>query len=267
VLTGNGGDELTSGSNYLFLHRLLRGDPRGVFEIAAHCKRHGLSFPQHVYALLLRPFIPAKLRQALRQRRSASGAHPHPWPKWINETAARELNLEQRLYASPALSPWHAARADRAQLLESHEHTSLAATYAALAAPLGMEARHPFADRRLIEFAFALPETMSAQGDFNKRLLREATRELLPRVVTERADKTQFSAVYGHRLEAQRSYIDEALSHPYLADTGVLDTNTLRAEFWQDRRSRQELDMAELYCVLSLQLWLSLHFRPHQVPG
>lgn len=122
-----------------------------------------------------------------------------------------------------------------------------------------MEARHSFADRRVVELAFLLPETAWAQGDYDKWLLHEATRTLLPQGVTTRIEKTQFGAVYGHRLKQQREYIDHALSHSYLQDLGLVDTTKLRAALWSDHAQRGELHMAELFCVLTIQVWLSLH--------
>jgi asparagine synthase (glutamine-hydrolysing) len=54
-----------------------------------------------------------------------------------------------------------------------------------VASSQGVEARVPFLDHRLVEFLAAIPEPLHAPLFFNKAILREAARRLLPRRFTE----------------------------------------------------------------------------------
>jgi len=55
-----------------------------------------------------------------------------------------------------------------------------------------VEARVPFLDRRLVEFAFTLPDTFKVGGGERKRILRDYARRHLPSEVTERPDRMGF---------------------------------------------------------------------------
>lgn len=56
-----------------------------------------------------------------------------------------------------------------------------------------VEARVPYLDRRLVEFAFSLPDAFKVGGGERKRVLRDCARGLsLPREITERADRMGF---------------------------------------------------------------------------
>jgi asparagine synthase (glutamine-hydrolysing) len=56
-----------------------------------------------------------------------------------------------------------------------------------------VEARVPYLDRRLVEFAFSLPDTFKVGGGERKRILRDCARDLsLSPEITERADRMGF---------------------------------------------------------------------------
>lgn len=55
-----------------------------------------------------------------------------------------------------------------------------------------VEARVPFLDHRLVEFAFSLPREWKLRGGLNKLLLREAMRGRIPDSVVSRRDKMGF---------------------------------------------------------------------------
>jgi asparagine synthase (glutamine-hydrolysing) len=55
-----------------------------------------------------------------------------------------------------------------------------------------VEARVPFLDYRLVEFVMGLPESYKIAGGITKRVLRQATLELLPEKVRQRMDKLGF---------------------------------------------------------------------------
>ncbi len=61
---------------------------------------------------------------------------------------------------------------------------------------LGREERHPFFDRRLAEFAFALPERQRSHRGLVKVLLRNALRGRLPESVIERTAQAEFTPMF-----------------------------------------------------------------------
>jgi asparagine synthase (glutamine-hydrolysing) len=60
-----------------------------------------------------------------------------------------------------------------------------------------VEARVPYFDRKLVEFAFSLPDDYKVDGSQRKRILRDVARSLLPPAVTERPERLGFAVPDG----------------------------------------------------------------------
>lgn len=89
-----------------------------------------------------------------------------------------------------------------------------------------MEARPPFLDHHLAEFAATLPPSMRIRGQKEKYVLREAMKGLLPRVLYER-EKFAFMAPPAHteqaKLDAMNALAERYLNPDALAESGLLD--------------------------------------------
>jgi asparagine synthase (glutamine-hydrolysing) len=68
------------------------------------------------------------------------------------------------------------------------------------AAGFGLEERHPFLDRRIAEFALAIPEEQRWRGRYPKYVLRQAMKGLLPERIRTRTTKADFSHVFADVL-------------------------------------------------------------------
>lgn len=81
-----------------------------------------------------------------------------------------------------------------------------------------VEARVPFLDHRLVDYAFALPSHFKMRGGYTKRVLRDAMKGTLPEPIRMRALKMGF-ATPERRWQAGplRPLVDEALHDPRLA--------------------------------------------------
>lgn len=97
-----------------------------------------------------------------------------------------------------------------------------------------MEARPPFLDHHLAEFATQLPPSMRIKGRTEKYVLREAMKGLLPKVLYER-EKFAFMAPPAHtdpqKWAAMKTLADRYLSDAAIADAGLLDAAGVRALF------------------------------------
>jgi asparagine synthase (glutamine-hydrolysing) len=87
----------------------------------------------------------------------------------------------------------------------------------------GLEVRHPFYDRRLVEFCLTMPEEQRWRGDITRVMVRRAMKGMLPESVLNRHTKGNFSSelvrhlrqpevrkVLGSSLLAARGYVDQA---------------------------------------------------------
>ena len=97
-----------------------------------------------------------------------------------------------------------------------------------------MEARPPFLDHHLAEFATQLPPSLRIKGKTEKYVLREAMKGLLPRVLYER-EKFAFMAPPAHtdpkKWAAMKALADRYLSDQAIDAAGLLDRSGVRTLF------------------------------------
>jgi asparagine synthase (glutamine-hydrolysing) len=80
-----------------------------------------------------------------------------------------------------------------AWLLESGERSG---------AEHGIDVRHPFFDRRIVEFAVAIPESQRWRDTTTKYVVRQALRDRLPPAVYSRAGKADGSMLVVWAVDA-----------------------------------------------------------------
>ena len=128
----------------------------------------------------------------------------------------------------------------------------------------GLEKRHPFYDRRIIEFALALPEEQR-WGDKPKFILRKAMGGLLPTSVRERILKADFSCIFAQALLTEsNAAIFQSLS---VASMGWVDGGQIWTAYQTMARcySRGDEDyrfhVAPLWMVFGVELWFRTIFQ------
>jgi asparagine synthase (glutamine-hydrolysing) len=117
-----------------------------------------------------------------------------------------------------------------------------------------IEARVPFLDHRLVEFAFRLPYDYKVNGASTKDVLRRGLGDVLPRKVRERRDKI------GFRAEPTAAWrLAERHREALLADRNEYESRWLSAEGIAgliDRRERSTEAEFMLWRAINLKLWL-----------
>jgi len=97
-----------------------------------------------------------------------------------------------------------------------------------------MEARPPFLDHHLAEFATRIPPTMRIKGKTEKYVLREAMKGVLPKVLYER-EKFAFMAPPAHtdpkKWSAMKALADKYLNDDAIDNTGLLDKDSVKKLF------------------------------------
>ncbi|MFG6099674.1 lasso peptide isopeptide bond-forming cyclase [Leptothoe sp. ISB3NOV94-8A] len=68
------------------------------------------------------------------------------------------------------------------------------------AAAFGLETRHPFLDRRLVEFCLAVPSDQKFRRGFGRMIMRQGLNDILPPAVQWRGDKVNMTANFVHGL-------------------------------------------------------------------
>ncbi|MCR6629778.1 MAG: asparagine synthase C-terminal domain-containing protein [Magnetospirillum sp.] len=125
---------------------------------------------------------------------------------------------------------------------------------AAMAASL--EARQPFLDHAVAEFAWSLPAAMKIEGTTGKAVLRDVLSRYVPRELVGRPG-TGGGVPIGRWLSGPlKGWADDLLSEDLMRRQGLLDA-ALVAGCWHDHRSGARDWQGELWHALMFQAWLA----------
>jgi asparagine synthase (glutamine-hydrolysing) len=258
MLTGYGGDDWFTGSP-LHTADLLR---EGRLLSAAQQFRHDLTVPGRGYTAggLLRtavgPLLPRAVLQVLRP---LAGTRP-PSYDWIRAGFAERVGLRDRLRA-PALPPCRTlVQASMHALANSLQQVSGNESEDRAAAAAGLDQRHPFNDRRLAEFGFALPESQRWAGGETKVVVRRALASVLPSIVVRRNDKAEFTSTIVDAIEmlGGRAF----LSRLRAAEAGWVDAAVIQRMYDEmtglySRHDEAYIPLADaVWSVAAVELWL-----------
>jgi asparagine synthase (glutamine-hydrolysing) len=199
MLTGLGGNECVEGS---FGDEMteLAGEGK-LLELVRTAKANGPIRNVPWWRLVLdygvRPNIPSAMKKALRRIRLRRPRFAWLPPQFQERTAL--LSRIQALAAPPGATPvqkamhWYFYCGYNVHARETTDHDAVF---------LGVDYRHPFFDRRLAEFAFALPERQRSHHGIVKIVLRNAMQGRLPESVIRRQVQTDFTPVFASEVDA-----------------------------------------------------------------
>jgi asparagine synthase (glutamine-hydrolysing) len=131
---------------------------------------------------------------------------------------------------------------------------------------VGLEARSPFLDRRVLELAFSLPLDMRIRGRHKKYLVRRLLRDYLPTELIERP-KQGFTAPVAHWLRHElRPELEICLSPEKVVRRGFFDPHRVSALVGEHLRGSH--DHAQLlWALLVLEWWLEHHVERRSIDG
>lgn len=257
LLSGIWSDEWFSGSYYhcADLFRSLRWWTL-VRHVRTLSRFPDLSLPGPLLKILTWPLLPRRVRKGVKLLIGRDGV-----PPWVRRDFARRISLADRLYPIDAEAPFPTI----AQRRVYADMTSGLATLTAeeddrTAAEFGVETRHPFADRRIMEFGMAIPEDLRWRGGTRKFILREAMRAYLPDEIRTRRTNAEASSVF---IAPLRGLVDGGLfRNAAIAREGWADLGEARA-FYDGLASRYAngdpsyaADVTPMWMIAAVEIWM-----------
>jgi asparagine synthase (glutamine-hydrolysing) len=262
-LWGTGGDEvLTPGPSYLAT--LLRYGRIGPFVkqlryAAGVCNVPAWKFGWDYCA---RPAIPGVVKAAFRPFRRQ--VRRDGLPPWIMRDFIRTMLPSTTTQSTPA-KPFISSsqRQLYSMLVEGSQIDLLLGHLEAMGSSQSAEFRHPFLDRRLIEFVMRVPDRHKVGDGETKALLRNAVRDLLPERVVNRLGKIVFTHANDWVLRRHEGAVRSLLERSKLNEMGIMDAQCLIRMFndhCQDDSPRDLLTVqrnsSAILNVLRIELWL-----------
>jgi hypothetical protein len=143
--------------------------------------------------------LPSPAKAVLR----ALGAGASP-PSWITPDLMRRVDLKTRMRASFNRVPGarHLVVRESLVRLTSGEGAFVREALDRMGHAAGIELRHPFFDRRVVEFLIGLPDHLRLHHGVHRHLLRRAFGHVLPDIVRTRLDKPDIEHLVTDSLRA-----------------------------------------------------------------
>ena len=260
-------DELAQAGRWL----TLAIDARGLAKI------HGASFWRMLWTYIqdyeLQPLISRHptlrnvphlwgglLRRGLRRHQSS--ANRPRWNAFINPVFAQRIGLAERYQT------WRRAQPGLARGEREMHYRALTGGFQPFAlevldkaaAAFGIDLRHPFWDKRLVEFCLALPSEQKLHRGWSRLVLRRAMADVIPAKVQWRVDKSNFLPNFSHGLLAfERAWLDEVIMKGSESIDQYVDVPALREtyhRFVSEPSREKPLVVFAMWRAISLALWL-----------
>ena len=263
VLTGAGGDPGFTGTlhHYADLMRRLRLIAL-VRRVVADTQSDSAWRPSSLIIQELWPQVPRPLQALVRPvARWLRGYRGHP--PWISGELAAAVDLEQRLRPAgdETVAGSHAAQEVRRQYTSGWTRYFLEAAERS-AAEWGLEERHPFYDRRVVEFALSIPDDQRWRGTLTRYVVRQALGDHLPASVRRRTDKAYFTRYVVESLTVLGGR--QLFERLQVASMGWVEQREVLRLY--DRLEQQlaaggdDYDVFALWMVAGVELWFCATF-------
>jgi asparagine synthase (glutamine-hydrolysing) len=269
LLTGLGGDDWLTGSLYHYADLLRRLRMLALVRQAR--------FDSHLSPMIVplssvlqygvKPLLPQTVRRALRWMLRRDG-----FPPWMDPHFARRIHLAERIRGEAVRRPFTTfARADLYRSACSGFGAHFAEVEERSASWFGLEQRHPLHDRRIAEFALALPEEQRWRRDQPRFVLRQAMQGRLPETIRLRLTKADFSHVFAEDLQAQGG--EDLFDSLTIASMGWVNGERVRdmyrqlLQLYAKGDSGYTLYVCPLWLAYGIELWFNTVFLNREIPS
>ena len=245
LMPGAFGDELYCGEQDWLADLILDGRLRdAATEIRRHVRYAGLRGTLGLAAVRR---VGRRLLNALPGGRNLR-RNGNNFPVWLRSEAAARLEGQQD-WLHPAFELKEDLLGIRTSQNSSYENFH--------ASRHALELRHPYRDRRLVEYVLSLPAYQLYNLGFYKYILRTSMRGILPEPILSRTQPTSLSPLFLRGLERERGVLQTCLDDPDARWREIVRADWL-LEYWNNGSPRQVDDASAvaLWCCVSYDAWL-----------
>lgn len=221
-----------------------------------------------LYYYGLRP-LARRYRSNIAQALGKSSLPAMPRLGLANERLARETELAARAmaYQTAVGAKITTAQQEHHRLLEAPLLTHVFELSTQAGRAFDVDIRHPFADRRVVEFCYALPAQHKLVDGWTRHIVRQGLAGILPETVRLRGDKTENSAAVTKALQTRDvGHLDQIVDADQAELAPYVDLSALREAYRRYRRSGNRQDEMLVWQATTLAIWLRLegggHLRP-----
>lgn len=263
VLLGGYGGDAVLWQEPAYLAELLRRGQLSLLvdQIRGFARTLSLSEMSVVWSYVLRPLVPDPIRRLWRGLRNRP-QQPTPWREQniLDADFAQRIGLEERYTEMAHRGAWWAPGETTKQTLWRRLNAGNISYTLEMcdraAAAFGIELRHPFWDRRLVEFCFGLPPEQKLNHGLSRTIMRRALTPLLPQEIRRRK-KSNISAVFTRALYTFESEkIERIMETQMELLRPYLDVQAVRESYQRFCADRNPDDAVILWQVVTLALWL-----------
>ncbi len=165
--------------------------------------------------------------------------------------------------------PPQSAREDQYRDLTSGAFTHVLELSDQCASAFSIEVRHPFMDKRLVEFCLALPPEQKLKNGWSRSVMRRALVDVLPEPIRWRGGKTSMEENFEHGLiHTDGSTVENALSgHGGGSAESFLNLALLQDQFQSLKFSLQnrQVQITTVWRGTALSLWLRLQKQDNRI--
>lgn len=192
MLTGQGGDHLFTGDIVMFVDYFKQMQWMKLYE---ELKYYGLTIKNFKNYVFL-PILPKKVENILRfifRKKKL---------KIDTETISQISLFDELENKKDYASMTHAQKEDLGVILGMGNAMWMSQSPSNLGGRYNIEYRHPFYDKRLIEFSLSLPPEMKFSKGVIKMVLRHSMGNRLVEIISQRNDKAEFSDFLKKQIDA-----------------------------------------------------------------
>lgn len=234
--------------------------------IKEYAKFNNYSFYELLWNNAFKPLLPLKAKSFYKELIGEKALSNNLVPEYsmINSEFSKKINLEdryRRIHKIKNLPPNNSLPENvklRCNLLNMPFITSAIERYDRVCSRFSLESRHPFFDKELVEYCLNIPIEKKLENGYNKSILRNALRTLLPESIYKKKESFHLGPFYQNNfLYIFKNELKNLADNNFYPVNKYLDSNFLHTAHRNYQKSKDfEKYGNYLWRALTLDLWL-----------